>query len=139
MKKEEILTKYNEEEKLFIAKILDKIKLAKTKNKIVNTDFLDMYKQKIAIKVLNNEKEKNYKLYKPCEDSDKSILIVYPEKYQDIFNENRFNYGNIVSLIRITLPKMLINEYEHKDDEGLFKWNYEAWISKRKNRRYFCI
>lgn len=115
MNREEILTKYNEEEKIFVAKILDKIKLAKTKNKIVNTDFLDMYKQKIAINILNIQKEKDYKLFKPCEEADKAILIVYPEKYEDLFTSQKFDFGSIVSVIRVTLPNMLKGEYSHKD------------------------
>ena len=41
MEKSAILNKYsNDEDKLFISKILDKIKLAKTRTQIVNTDFL---------------------------------------------------------------------------------------------------
>ena len=49
MEKSAILNKYsNDEDKLFISKILDKIKLSKTRNQIVNTDFLDMYQKKIS-------------------------------------------------------------------------------------------
>ena len=41
MEKSTIINKYvNEDDKLFVAKILDKIKIAKTKNQITNTDFL---------------------------------------------------------------------------------------------------
>lgn len=47
MDKSAILNKYsNDEDKLFISKILDRIKLSKTRNQIVNTDFLDMYQKK---------------------------------------------------------------------------------------------
>lgn len=116
MNKQELLEKYNnEEDRLLAAKILDKIKLAKTRNQIVNTDFLDMYKQKIAKEVLGAAREKNYIFYIPCEEADKSILVIYPNNYEHIFNDNRFNFGNIVSLIRITLPNNLKNKYNHKD------------------------
>ena len=44
MNREAILNKYsNEEDRLFVAKIIDKINFAKTRNQIVATDFLDMY------------------------------------------------------------------------------------------------
>lgn len=116
MEKNTIVGKYNtEEDKLFVAKILDKIKLAKTKNQIVNTDFLDMYQKKISTEVLNCEKEKNYLFYAACEEAEKSILIIYPEKYSEIFENNRFDYSKIVKLIRIKLPNELKGTYAHKD------------------------
>ena len=41
MEKQEIINKYkNDEDKLLVSKLLDKIKWARTKNKITNTDFL---------------------------------------------------------------------------------------------------
>ena len=44
MNKHEILKKYvKEEDRLLIAKALDKIEFAKDRNKITNTDFLDRY------------------------------------------------------------------------------------------------
>lgn len=59
MEKSTIINKYvNEDDKLFVAKILDKIKIAKTKNQITNTDFLSMHEQNISREILNIEKEK---------------------------------------------------------------------------------
>lgn len=111
-----IINKYtNEEDKLFVAKILDKIKLSKTRNKIENTDFLNMYEQKICKNLLEITKEQNYTFYTPCEGLEKSILLVYPEKYEQIFENNKFNYSNVISVIRITLPNELIGGYSHKD------------------------
>ena len=47
MNREAILNKYsNEEDRLFVAKIIDKINFAKTRNQIVATDFLDMYQKR---------------------------------------------------------------------------------------------
>ena len=112
----EILEGYkNNEEKLFVAKILDKIRLSKTRNKIVNTDFLDMHQKKLCEEILNMLKERNYKFYLPCEELEKNMLIIYPDKYDDIFMYNRFDYSKIVSLIRITLPNELTGKYTHKD------------------------
>lgn len=116
MNKSTILERYsNEEDRLLAAKILDKIKLAKTRNQIVNTDFLDMYQKKISQEILNIEKEKNYIYYYPCQEAEKAMLIIYPDKYEDIFVNKRFDYSNIAKLIRITLPNELKGTYAHKD------------------------
>ncbi|MGN1327958.1 MAG: YlmH/Sll1252 family protein [Clostridia bacterium] len=116
MDKSLILNKYsNEEDRLLAAKILDKIKLAKTRNQIVNTDFLDMYQKRISQEVLNIEKEKDYTYYSAYKGAEKNILIIYPEKYNQIFANNRFDYSEIVKLIRITLPNELKGKYLHKD------------------------
>lgn len=116
MNKSTILDRYsNEEDRLLAAKILDKIKLAKTRNQIVNTDFLDMYQKKISQEILNIEKEKNYTYYYACEETEKAMLIIYPEKYDEIFENGRFDYSSIVKLIRVTLPNELKGTYAHKD------------------------
>ena len=65
MNKQELINKCkNEEDKLLVSKILDKIKLAKTKNQITNTEFLDMYQKKVTEEVLQAEKYENYILQK---------------------------------------------------------------------------
>lgn len=116
MEKGEILNKYsNEEDKLFIAKIIDKINLAKTRNQILNSDFLDMYQQKLSIKILNFSREENYLFFKPWEETDRSMLIIFPEKYKDLFLENRFNFSIFVKVLRIKLPNELKGQYTHRD------------------------
>lgn len=116
MNKSIILDKYaNEEDKLFAAKILDKISLAKMKNQIVNTDFLNMYQKRISQDILNIAKEKSYTYYYACKEADKVMLFLYPEKYNEIFDNNRYNYSEIIKLIRITLPNELKGTYSHKD------------------------
>lgn len=116
MEKSAILNKYsNDGDKLFISKILDKIKLAKTRNQIVNTDFLDMYQKKISTEILKIERAENYIFYKPWEETDRSLLIIYPEKFSDLFLNHNFNYGTIVKAIRIELPNELKGKYTHRD------------------------
>ena len=116
MEKSTIINKYvNEDDKLFVAKILDKIKIAKTKNQITNTDFLSMHEQNISREILNIEKEKNYIYYLPCEELEKAMLIIYPDKCEEIFLNNRFNFSTLVCLIRITLPNELKGTYSHRD------------------------
>lgn len=116
MNRTEILNKYNnEDDKILAARILDKIKFAKTKNQIVNTDFMNIHQKKVSEQVLNIEKEKNYIYYYPCKDSEKTMLIIYPNKYEEIFNNKRFDYSKFVKLIRIKLPNQLKGQYSHKD------------------------
>lgn len=116
MEKQEIINKYkNDEDRLLVSKVLDKIKFAKNKNQISNTDFLDMYQKRITEKVLKAEKEKNFMYYYPCENTEKAMLIIYPEKYEEIFKNNNFNFSQFVKLIRIKLPNQLKGQYVHKD------------------------
>ena len=116
MNKQELINKCkNEEDKLLVSKILDKIKLAKTKNQITNTEFLDMYQKKVTEEVLQAEKYENYIYYYPCENAEKTMLVIYPEKYAEIFNNNKFNFSQFVKLIRVMLPKQLKGQYVHKD------------------------
>lgn len=116
MEKIEILNKYNnEEERLLVSKILDKIKSSKTKNKIENTDFLNMYQKKISKEILNIEKCANYKYFLPYENAEKSILIIYPEKYSTLFEKNIYEFSQLVKIIRIILPNELKSKYQYKD------------------------
>lgn len=115
MDREVILNKYEDEEKIFAAQVLDKIRIAKTRNQIVETDFLDMYKQKIAKELLCANKEKNYTFYKVDENLDKALLFVYPEKYKILFDEEKIDYSKYINIIRIKLPNELKEKYSHKD------------------------
>ena len=57
MNKQEILSDYkNQEDKLLLAKVLDKIEFCKTRNKIENTDFLNLAEQDLVDKFLKRIK-----------------------------------------------------------------------------------
>lgn len=116
------------EDKLLIAKVNDKINMCKEKNKIINTEFLSKYKVELIQKELNRLKEKNYLFYGGYEEADYKVLILYPDKLKNSFEELKNGikeeYGltiaeksinNIIKIIRITLPKELIGTYEHRD------------------------
>lgn len=92
-------------------KISDKIEFCRTRNKIVNTDFLDIADKGDAQKFLNEEKIKNYFFEGGKENSDRSILVLYPEKLTEDMAKK--NISNILAIIRIKLPKEL--KYEHRD------------------------
>ena len=72
MNKQEILQEYkNQEDRLLVAKILDKLEFTKTKNKIQYTDFLNLNEQEIAMKVLKKVDYKNYYFFGGKENSER--------------------------------------------------------------------
>lgn len=104
------------EEKLIIAKVMDKIKLSKTRNKIVNTEFLTTYQREIIQKELNRNRVKNYIFFGGYESAEGQILIIYPEKFD--INIVEKNLENIIKAIKIELPKELKGKYTHRDYLG---------------------
>jgi len=52
------------ENKLIIAKLMDKINLCKTRKRVVNTEFLSNYQKNIIKKELNKNKIKNYLFFR---------------------------------------------------------------------------
>ncbi len=104
------------EDKLVIARLMDKIKICKTRNRIVNTEFLTPYQREIIQKELNKMKIKNYLFFGGYEDAEGQILIIYPEKLELEFVQK--NIDNILKAIRIRLPKEVVGKYNHRDYLG---------------------
>lgn len=102
-----------ENEKLIIAKLEDKIRYCITKNKIVNTEFLNLYQKQIIQKRLNELKVKNYIFHGGFEEAESEILILYPEKLDEQIVRN--NLDNIINAIKIKLPNELKGNYKHGD------------------------
>ena len=103
-----------EEDKILISKVLDKFEMAK--NKIQNTNFLDLRQINIVKNVLIKLKIENYILYGGYEQSERKCLIMYPEKLKDIFTNNQFDFNLIISVIDIEIPKE--NVMTHRDYLG---------------------
>lgn len=103
----------NIEEKLLIAKLQDKIKISKNRNKIVNTEFLNMYQKNILQAKLNELKIKNYIFHGGFTEAESKILILYPEKLNEEIVFNSIN--SIINVLKITLPNELVGKYEHRD------------------------
>lgn len=101
----------NSEYKLLIAKIIDKYEFSKSKNKITYTDFLNISEISVAKSVLKEEKNQNYIIYGGKEETDRSLLIFYPEKFSKEMVEK--NYEKIFEVIRIKLPNNI--KYEHRE------------------------
>lgn len=128
-----IINKYkNEKDKLLISKVIDKIRFCETKNKIQTTDFLDEMEQKLLENFLKSQKISNYFYTGGFEEAERKILIIYPEKLEDIIAN--INLNDYISSIRIELPNEMHGEYTHKNYLGR---NNEIGHIKRKNRRYF--
>lgn len=114
MDKKVILEKYKKsEDKLLISKFLDKIEISNRTNKIETTDFLNESEQSILQKVINLIQLKNYKFFGGYEDSDRKMVIIYPEKMRAVFEECNFKYDTLVSAFRILLPQSNTLDYSH--------------------------
>lgn len=106
----------NSEEKLIIARLNDKIKFCKTRNKVVNTEFLNMHQENIIRKELERIKFKNYIFTGGYEVAESKLLILYPDKLTEDVVKNTVE--SIMNAIRIILPNEQIGEYQHKDYLG---------------------
>ena len=104
-------------DKLIIARLMDKIKICKIRNKIVNTEFLSMYQKESIQKELNKLKIKNYLFFGGYEGAESEILVIYPEKYD--LEIVRKNIENILKVIKIELPKEVFGKYTHRDYLGM--------------------
>ena len=117
MEKQEILKEYKkQEERILLAQILDKINFTKTRNKIENTDFLNMYEINTVEKFLSKINYKNYSFWGGEELSERKILITYTENLDKSIIEK--NYENILSIIRIELPQEEKGKYTHRNYLG---------------------
>lgn len=104
------------EDKILIAKVIDKVKNCKTRNKILNTEFLTLYQKEVIQKELNKSKIRNYIFFGGYEGAEGESLIVYPEKLELDFVKK--NLDNIIKAIKIELPKELRGKYTHRDYLG---------------------
>lgn len=126
MNKQEILKQYSkEEDKILVAKLLDKVQFVSQKNQIQTTDFLDGYEQKIAQKVLQQIKDKTAIFYGGYEEAERKMLYFFPEKLIDLIEEDLQNDKMIqkeMKAITIKLPNDLKGKYSHRDYlSGLMK------------------
>lgn len=119
MNKQEILKKYKEEEKLLVAKLLDKLEMAHSKNKITHTDFLDLAQKRTVENILLRNEIKQYIQYETFgayKEAERCMVIFYPEKFDR--NIIKKNYNNIMQIVQINLPNELKNSYTHRDYLG---------------------
>lgn len=108
MNKQEVLSKYKkEEDKLLIAKIIDKQVESDIKGKTTHTDFLDMAQQKLANSFIQKQKIDNCKWQGGYLEAQRKKLYFYPKKG---VKQDEIEIG----VLRVKLPKDKIGKYEHR-------------------------
>lgn len=108
--------KENDEDKLLIAKVMDKYRFCETRNKPQTTDFLDVRNQKIVEKFLKSKGIRNYLITGGYEEAERKVILFYPEKLEDLLDN--INLDEYIKIIRITLPQELKGEYNHRNYLG---------------------
>ena len=114
-----ILNKYkNQDEKLILSKVLDKISFCETRNQIQVTDFLDLAQQQLIIKFLKLQKQENYILFGGYEEAERKVIVFYPEKLETLIREEKIDFNEWIKVIKITLPNENKGKYEHRNYLG---------------------
>ena len=108
MNKQEILSRYKkEEDRLILAKVLDKQVASTTKKQITHTDFLDMAEQKLVESFLQRQKIGHFSWQGGYVNAQRKQLYFYHEKSEE-------GKEIEISVLRVKLPKEKIGEYEHR-------------------------
>ncbi len=110
----ELTKAQKDEDKLLVAKILDKIKLVESRNRVENSDFLDLAQKNLLQGILEKRKVENYRFFGGYEQAERTMLVLFPNTYMEATKI----YSQIMSVIRITLPKELWKTYEHRNYLG---------------------
>ena len=104
------------EDKILLAKLMDKIRICKTKNKIVNTEFLSVYEKNIVQQQLNKLKIENHFFFGGYGEAEGKVLILYPQKLELDIVKNELS--SIIKVLKINIPKEVYNKYTHRDYLG---------------------
>lgn len=117
MDRTKILSEYKkQEDKILLGQVLDKIDFVRQREKLENTDFLDMYQLSLVSNFLKKIDFTNYIFYGGFEESERKVLILYPEKYNLEMVEK--NYSKIIKIIRINLSEEDYKKYSHRNYLG---------------------
>ncbi|MBR3133042.1 MAG: hypothetical protein IKG42_03080 [Clostridia bacterium] len=98
-----------DDNRILVAKMRDKEKICRVKNKITYTGFLDMYQKSVLKKEL---KEDNYIVFGGYDGAERELILFYPDKIDKTVAKNYF--GSLLKVVRISLPNDLKGEYEHR-------------------------
>ena len=101
----ELTKQQKDDEKIFVAKIVDKIKSVQAKNRYENTDFLDMVQQEKAKEILNKRRIENYQFWGGFNESERKELFIFPDYIEQSNDEYMDIYKQQMSCIHIVLPK----------------------------------
>ena len=114
--------------------MLDKIEFCESREKLEYTDFLDMYQVALVENFLRRINFKNYQFFGGYEDSERKILIVYPDKYNDSMIEK--NYSKMLKILRIELPEEEFGKYSHRNYLGGI---VKLGLKREKVRKNFLL
>ena len=116
MNRQEIVNRFiKEEDRLLVSRLLDKIEFTTKRNSIEYTDFLDMRQRQLLERILKEIKYTNYVAYGGYKTAERTIIILYPIKLEEVFKKDNFDYNTILGVIRILLPNELKRMYSHRD------------------------
>ncbi len=102
--------------KMLIAKIMDKIKFSETRNQITNSEFLNEYQIMIIEKELLKTNKENYFFEGGYDNAESKIFIAYPEKLSEEIAKNQAK--NILKAIKIEVPNEIQGKLKHRDYLG---------------------
>lgn len=107
----ELSKEQKNEEKLLIAKAMDKYKFVEARNRFQNTDFLNLAEQMSLNKIIEMRHINNFKYWGGYEEAERKMLMFLPADFEvDLKNV----YAQCMCILRINLPKEQFGEYEHK-------------------------
>ena len=119
MNRQEILNKYiNDDDRLLVSKLLNKIEFVNKRNSVGHTDFLDMRQRQLLERVMLELKISNYVATGGYKTAERTVLVIYPEKLEEIIKNDQFDYNTIFEVVRINLPNELKGMYSHRDYLG---------------------
>lgn len=105
--KDKYLQHIEEDKKLIMSQLLDKILLVEKNFTIETTDFLDLYEVYLATSILNRFSEVSYKIYGGYDNCERSVIAIYPDYIYDIDNK-----------VTIFKTRLKYTEIKHKDILG---------------------
>ena len=105
-----------QEDRLQVAKLIDKIQISNRQNKIVHTNFLDLYQKKLVENVLKKIGKENVEFLGGFKQAERTICILYPEKCKKISQEILIK--EIIDVVRVKLSKENYGKYAHNNYLG---------------------
>lgn len=99
----------NKKQIINMRRILDKIEIVLNRHTIECTDFLDPYERKLAKSILNQFMEISYEESGGLENSERQVIVIYPDYYQ---------YNDIDIPIDFLMIEVDIDKLSHRDFLG---------------------
>ena len=88
LSRQEILSKYiNDDDRLLVSKLLDKIEFVNKRNSVEYTEFLDMRQRQLLEKVIAELKVSNYIATGGYKTAERTVIVIYPELFIDPFRK----------------------------------------------------